>query len=90
MKNSLSLDTLRIHPQRFFASRFLCLISNGKNGVNINSYQFLKIKKKVFLELKKNFFVKEKKISFIKEFFMRHKLFMCIYIHYSYLHFVYF
>ena len=50
-----------------------------------------KLKKNSFLKTRKEFFCKRKKISLIKKnFFTRHKLFMCIYIHYSYLHFVYF
>ena len=47
---------------------------------NAKAAKCLEIKKKVFLELKKKFFVKEK----------RRNLFMCIYIHYPYLHFIYF
>ena len=53
--------------------------------------KFLEIKKKSFPRTKKEFFCKRKKDFFHKKnFFTRHKLFMCIYIHYSYLHFVYF
>ena len=45
---------------------------------------------KSFPRTKKEIFCKRKKDFHKKNFFTRHKLFMCIYIHYSYLHFVYF
>ena len=59
---------------------------------NAEAVKFLEIKKKKsFPRTKKEIFCKRKKDFFHKKnFFTRHKLFMCIYIHYSYLHFVYF
>ena len=71
-------------------SPFYSICHSNKNA---EAVKFLEIffEKIVFLELKKKFFVKEKKISFIKNnVFTRHKLSMCIYIHYSYLYLVYF
>ena len=68
-------------------SPFYSICLSNKNA---KAVKFLEIWKIVFLELKNKFFVKEKKISFIKKTFLQDKLFMCIYIHYSYLHFVYF
>ena len=64
----------------------ICLSNKEAEAV-----KFLEIKKNSFLKTRKEFFCKRKKISFIKKnFFTRHKLFMSIYNHYSYLHFVYF
>ena len=52
----------------------------------LNSYKFdeKKLKKKFF------FFFKKKIFLIKKTFFTKHKLFMCIFIHYSYLYFLYF
>ena len=75
---------------RGFCRGILPFYSICLGNKNAKAVKFLEIKKKVFLELKKKFLVKEKNISFIKKpFFTRQKLFMCIYVHYSYLHFVY-
>ena len=53
------------------------------NSQKLKKNSFPRTKKEIFCKRKKDFFHK-------KNFFTRHKLFMCIYIHYSYLHFVYF
>ena len=50
---------------------------------NFFKKSFPRTKKEIFCKRKKDFFHK-------KNFFTRHNLFMCIYIHYSYVHFVYF
>ena len=57
---------------------------------NAEAVKFLEIKKKSFTRTKKEISCKRKKDFFHKKtLFYKTKLFICIYVHYSYLHFVY-
>ena len=84
-KFASAVDICRVFCRGISPFYSICL-----GNKNAEAVKFLEIKKKSFTRTKKEISCKRKKDFFHKKtLFYKTKLFICIYVHYSYLHFVY-